>query len=156
MRLPSTSFTVAISLPPPTSLTACCTSAPAADRPRHALAMTMGVQTHLLPLDTEPNVVGLVHGGRDSQECPVQLLRSGEILDLIDDRSETLTLEELLALTTARLTTIARSSVITMTELLSVAQAAHSPATCLVAALRRFQTLICAIWRIKAARAGSS
>ena len=64
---------------------------PVADRPRHALAMTMGVQTHLLPLDTEPNVVGLVHRGRDSQEYPVQLLRSGEILDRLDDRSETMT-----------------------------------------------------------------
>jgi hypothetical protein len=64
---------------------------PVADRPRHALAMIVGVPTRLLPLDTEPNVVGLVHGGRDSQECPVQLLRSGEILDRIDDRSETLT-----------------------------------------------------------------
>ena len=48
------------------------------------------------------------------------------------------------------------SGAVTMTALPRVAQAAHSPATCLVAALRRFQTLICAIWKIKAARAGSS
>jgi hypothetical protein len=47
---------------------------PVADRPRHALAVAIGIQTDVLVCDIELDVVRLVHGGRYTQELAVQRL----------------------------------------------------------------------------------
>ena len=55
------------------------------DRPGHALAVSVRVQTDFLVADTEPDVVRLVRIRRDIHELSVQRLRLSEVLDGIDD-----------------------------------------------------------------------
>ena len=50
---------------------------PVADRPGPTLAVAVWIQTYLLVPDIELDVVGLVHGRRDTQERAVQRLRLG-------------------------------------------------------------------------------
>jgi hypothetical protein len=48
--------------------------------------MAMGIQADVQAIDTETDVVGLIHGRRDAQECAVERLGVCEILDGVDER----------------------------------------------------------------------
>src|SRR5215208_8433238 len=102
MTLPSASLTEASNLPPPTSLTPWCTSAPASrsasrtlldvvnvpvgDGTRHPLAVAVGIQTDVLASDVEADVVGLVHAGLHTHKLAVQCLGVGEVPNGVHDR----------------------------------------------------------------------
>jgi hypothetical protein len=58
---------------------------PGADRTRHPLAVTMGIQTDILAFDVEADVVSLIHLGLHAQELAVQGLGLREVLDGVDE-----------------------------------------------------------------------
>ena len=103
ITLPSASFTDAVSLPPPTSLTGLefhgtggeelaercldVVDVPIADWPGHPLGVPVRSQTDVLITDVVPDVVRRVHRRRDTQQRSVHRLGAVEILDREDDRS---------------------------------------------------------------------
>src|SRR5689334_1306121 len=70
---------------------------PVADRPGHALAVAVGIETDVLAAHLEADIVGLIRIRLDTQRT-VKLLGLRQIFDGIDDGSDTFSHGELLKL----------------------------------------------------------
>ena len=99
--LPSASFTVAVRLPPPTSVTSWWVCAPGGEElaqslldvlngpvsegPCQAPLVAVGVQADFLAADREADVVGFVHVRLCAQKLAVQRFRLRQVSDGIDE-----------------------------------------------------------------------
>ena len=69
---------------------------PVTDRARHPLAVAVGIQTDILALNVEADLVSLNHVGLHAQKLAVQRLGLREVFDRVDDCLNAFSHEELL------------------------------------------------------------